>query len=402
MALENLSTESRGPSQERYQPEQFDPNDALYRGDRTKARPPFSSTYISSPDESTCLSDSESGESCRALESVLGKLCILDLPGKQHAESYLRHLHRRNCRPKTITINFKALELFLSFVKKSGKDGLEEITREDMGAFIEHEQDRGLKPTSVKTRMASVGAFLRFLIEDGIVQPDVLSRRMRIKVPNALPRAMDPEDVRKLLSVVDHTRDRAMVCILVRTGVRIGELLNMKPSDVHLQERRIDIPQAQKNQVGRVVYLSDDSRDALAAWLKNRQEHKPYLFYGQGRTTISYPAVRKRFVRYLERAGLSHKGYTIHCLRHTCATELLNAGMRLECVQQLLGHSSLEMTLRYARLTDKTREEEYFRAMAIIERGDIHEHYQCDSELQAILEEKELLTSHREELHEHP
>jgi site-specific recombinase XerD len=53
----------------------------------------------------------------------------------------------------------------------------------------------------------------------------------------------------------------------------------------------------------------------------------------------------------------------------------LNAGMRLECLQQLLGHHNIEMTRRYARLTDKTREQEYFRAMAIIEKGGIHE--QC-------------------------
>ena len=72
--------------------------------------------------------------------------------------------------------------------------------------------------------------------------------------------------------------------------------------------------------------------------------------------------------RYSRR--LSFKGYTVHCLRHTFATELLNAGMRLECLQQLLGHSNLEVTRIYARLTDKTREEEYFKAMAIIEKGE--------------------------------
>jgi len=62
-------------------------------------------------------------------------------------------------------------------------------------------------------------------------------------------------------------------------------------------------------------------------------------------------------------------------LRHTFASEMLNAGLRLEVLQQLLGHSSLEVTRQYARLTDKTREKEYFHAMTIIERGEIHGHY---------------------------
>jgi site-specific recombinase XerD len=80
-------------------------------------------------------------------------------------------------------------------------------------------------------------------------------------------------------------------------------------------------------------------------------------------------------VKYLKDAGLAHKGYTIHCLRHTYASELLNAGMRLEVLQQLMGHQDIEVTRRYARLTDKTREEEYFRAMALIEKGEIDGEY---------------------------
>jgi integrase len=62
-------------------------------------------------------------------------------------------------------------------------------------------------------------------------------------------------------------------------------------------------------------------------------------------------------------------------MRHTCASELLNAGMRLECLQKLLGHTNAEITRRYARLTDKTREEEYFKAMERIERGEIDGDY---------------------------
>ena len=84
------------------------------------------------------------------------------------------------------------------------------------------------------------------------------------------------------------------------------------------------------------------------------------------------------FHNSIARAGLSQRGYTLHCLRHTFASELLNAGMRLECLQQLLGHSNIEMTRRYARLTDNTRKEEYFKAMKIIERGQLNGHYRCD------------------------
>ncbi len=193
--------------------------------------------------------------------------------------------------------------------------------------------------------------------------------------PDSLPRAMDPQDVRKLLAVIRRPRDKAIVLVLLRTGMRIGELLNTTVSDINLAERRIEIFETQKNRVGRVVYLADDACQALAHWLHVRRWQTALIFSGHGGRPLSYEVVRSKFKRLLEQAELSHKGYTLHCLRHTFASELLNAGMRLEYVQKLLGHTSIEVTRRYARLTDKTRKDEYFKAMQIIERGDIDGHY---------------------------
>ena len=102
---------------------------------------------------------------------------------------------------------------------------------------------------------------------------------------------------------------------------------------------------------------------------RRRDKNKEFLFYGQSNGHLCYSTGRSLFMKYLKKAGLDQKGYTVHCLRHTFASELLNAGMRLECLQQLLGHQDIEVTRRYARLTDTTREQEYFRAMAIIEKG---------------------------------
>jgi integrase len=166
-----------------------------------------------------------------------------------------------------------------------------------------------------------------------------------------------------------------MVLMLLRTGMRIGELLDLREADLDLRERRVLIYEAQKTRVGRVVFFSDDARDALQGWLRKRIPVKPFVFYSTSRDRLTYAAARRMFVKYLKQAGLSHKGYTIHCLRHTFASELLNSGMRLECLQHLLGHTSLEVTRRYARLTDRTREEEYFRAMTIIEKGGVDGQY---------------------------
>jgi len=198
-------------------------------------------------------------------------------------EAYLRHLVRRNRRPGTLYSIMGSIALFLGMTRDNGKSSLEDITKGDVEAFIEHEQDRGIKITTIRTRLMCIHAFLRYLIEEGFVSEDVFGRRIRLQLPDRLPRAMDPDDVLKLLSVIDNTRDRAMIMVLLRTGMRIGELLNTKMIDVHLQERRIEIYEAEKTRMGRVVYLSDDALSALSTWCEERDPRNEYLFMPKGK-----------------------------------------------------------------------------------------------------------------------
>jgi integrase/recombinase XerD len=313
------------------------------------------------------------------LDKQINILRQSELPGKEHAEQYLSHLYRKNCRSGTIEANQISIRLFLQFIgNQQGIIHLDHVTRRSIEAFVEHEQDRGLKAKTVSVRLMVVHAFLRFLVEGDVIDPNVLRKKIRVKVPEALPKAIEPENIKALFAAIDHVRDRAMFLMLLRTGMRIGELLDLKIPEVNLEEKKVILYEAQKTRVGRVVYFSDDAKEALCSWLKARDPKKEFVFYGQGRNRMGYTGAQLRFEKYIEAASLSAMGYTIHCLRHTFASELLNAGMRLECLQPLLGHTSLEVTRRYARLTDRTREEEYFRAMEIIEKGAAGGHYRFD------------------------
>jgi integrase/recombinase XerD len=329
---------------------------------------------------------------------VLRGIARLDVAGKDHLYLYALDMYRRNCKLSAIMDCTRSVGMFLQFLKDRKQTQIEAVTRGDLETFVEHEQDRGLKPLSVRTYLERVYSFLHFLIEKEVLSPQIVRRRIRLRLPQQLPRAMEPDDVGELLSVIGKRRDRAMVLVLLRTGMRIGELLETRVNDINLKEHTITIWQGMKNRRGRVVYFSDDALCALRAWLSSRDATKPLLFYGQGRNSLTYQGARVMFKKYLLKAELSHKGYTLHSLRHTYASEMLNAGMRLECLQQLLGHDNIEITRRYARLTDKTRREEYFHAMAKIEKGEIDGSYRIDSELQKILKEKELLSSYRKEL----
>jgi integrase/recombinase XerD len=308
------------------------------------------------------------------IDRVLGRLVPMDLPAKEHFEDYLRYKWRVNHKPPTIEGSFTSIMLFLQFYAALGKSDIREIARSDLEAFIEHEQDRGLCISTVRTRMVSLIAFIHFLMDQDVLPLSLLKRKIRLRLPETLPRAIHPKDVKALIHVISDTRDRALILLLLRTGIRIGEALGLTMNDIDPGEKKVHLVAGEKNDTGRVVYLSPDALFALKRWLGIRRKEETYLFYGQ-RGRLCYSAARSRFVTYLKKARLDQKGYTVHSLRHTCASELLNAGMRLEVLQQLLGHEDIEVTRRYARLTDKTREEEYFRAMAIIEKGGIDGDY---------------------------
>ena len=309
------------------------------------------------------------------IDHILQRLSRMELPAKEHFERYLRHKVRLNHKPRTLASSFTSVRLFLDFCGKSGKRQIKEIERVDLEGFIEHEQDRGLRISTVRTRLACIIAFLHFLMEQEVIAGSLLKRGIKLKLQDVLPRAMNPSDVRKLLCVIDDIRDRALFLLLLRTGIRIGEALGLRLNDLDVKGKRVHLFEGEKNSMGRVVYLSEDALFALKLWFRRRDKTKEFVFYGRSQGHLCYSTGRSLFMKYLRKAGLDQKGHTVHCLRHTFASELLNAGMRLECLQQLLGHHDIEVTRRYARLTDTTREQEYFRAMAIIEKGGIDGDY---------------------------
>jgi integrase len=118
---------------------------------------------------------------------------------------------------------------------------------------------------------------------------------------------MNHGDVRQIIAVIGNIRDWALILVLLRTGMRIGELLAMKVNDLDIRERKMHIFEGEKNSLGRVVYLSDDVLFAVRLWLAKRDPDKEFLFYGQGRDRLVYSSACHLFVKYLSRARLEYK-----------------------------------------------------------------------------------------------
>ncbi|MFC1882097.1 tyrosine-type recombinase/integrase [Thermodesulfobacteriota bacterium] len=127
-----------------------------------------------------------------------------------------------------------------------------------------------------------------------------------LKNCNSLPRPIEPADVIKILKKIrEKPRDRAMILVLLRTGMRIGELFSTKMQDIKLKERKILIFESAKNRIGRVVYLSEDARVALRSWMKIRNQQSDYLFYGHRGHPLSYAAARSVFKKYSDMSGVN-------------------------------------------------------------------------------------------------
>ena len=298
---------------------------------------------------------------------LIAEISSLRVAGKDHLKRYILHKFRNNCKRNTIRGTFTNAVKFLKFIQNYRHSELETLRRCDIEAFVQFEQDRGMSAATLSTRLVSLYAFIRFLADEGVMNQQLLKRKIHIKLPIKLPKSIEADDEDRILAQIDKVRDKAMILLLLRTGMRIGELLKTTMQDISLEGQLIRIYESEKTGTGRVVFFSNDAAQALYQWLMKRDYWKKHLFHGPRDKAISYEAARAIFKKYVDKAGLSHKGISLHCLRHTYATGLLNAGMHIEVLRDLLGHHSLEQTRRYANLTDKTRKAQYFTTMAIIE-----------------------------------
>ena len=327
----------------------------------------------------------------RVLNRAVDKLERHGLPGYEYVIAHLYDKYRRNLTISTIGQTGQTLSAFLAFLQGSGTLDLETISRKDIADYIDHEQERGLKINSVRNHLQTVYAFLHYLVDNEVLPLEIIYKRIRVKLPEVLPRAIPTEDLREILAVITSIRNRALILLLLHTGMRIGELLQVKMTDIILSERKILLFIGEKNLHGRVVYYNQEAEEALKKWLAIRDSGIEHLFYGNRKRELSYVTAWMIMKKATQQAGLEPKGYSLHSLRHTFATNMLNAGLRLEVLQKLLGHLNIEITLRYAKIADGTREEAYFKAMAVIEKGGNHEYDRVNPELQAVFEEEELL-----------
>ncbi|RZW24422.1 MAG: hypothetical protein EX260_04075 [Desulfobulbaceae bacterium] len=276
----------------------------------------------------------------RVLDRWTERIAASGLPGTDIVADYLHDKYIKNLSFHTIVHSGSTILAFLRFLDTRGSSLLT-LTRRQIGAFVEYEQDKGLKVVSIIFHLRVIYALVAYLVEQQLIAPELITSKVRMQEPDALPKAIADEDIKALFAAVHSIRDRALLILLYRTGMRIGELLQVKVDDIILSEQTILLYVGSKNYEGREVYYSSDAEQALKDWLRTRDKTKRYLFYGRSDQPLSYGSAWAVMRKALERAGLSDKGYSLHNLRHTFATDMINHGMRVEVLQKILGHQDI-------------------------------------------------------------
>jgi len=254
-----------------------------------------------------------------------------------------------------------------------------DLKRQYLLDYIDHCLVAGYAASTINTQLRSCHAFLLYLQEQDFRVPLALSRIPFLKEPDRLPRFLTDEQVRCLRDDFeqrvtearfaaqrrDVLLDRAAFYLMWHGGLRLGEVEELRLEDLDLPNRKLMVRQG-KGRQDRAIYLTDAAVRAVRDYLTVRgQGESEHVFLYRHRP-VCKDLLRCRIKAAGERVGVK---VTPHQLRHTCATQLLNAGCKITSIQQLLGHREIGSTLIYARVHDETVATDYYAAMSRIEKS---------------------------------
>jgi integrase/recombinase XerC len=284
---------------------------------------------------------------------------------------FLRRLEQeRNYSPHTLRAYRQDLEEFTAFLGP-GAGGLPAVTRVQLRSFLAHLHSRRLGKRTIMRKLAALRSFYGFLCREGEAQTNPMLGLRTPKQEKRLPNVLSVEEVARLLQTASgdgaaDLRDRAILETLYSSGIRVGELVALKVSDVDFSAEVVTVMGKRRKE--RVCPLGSYALKALEAWLARRgislvrapQCREP-LFLNLRGTRLTDRSVARMLAQRLAEANLGARA-SPHTLRHSFATHLLDRGADLRSVQELLGHASLSSTQIYTHLSAERLKQVYDKA----------------------------------------
>lgn len=280
--------------------------------------------------------------------------------------NYRRFMKRVHYSKTTVRNRYYTLKRFLDWL--GAEIEIDKITSQTIYNYLGYLHNRRLRAVTINAYLNGIHRFYEYLYhEEKIKITNPVKSEYKQILPKPLPKFIKNEEVEILIDYIRNKRDKAMVMLMLRCGLRVEELTNLTLRTIDFRQRRILVLNGKFNK-DRIVYFSNDTNEALQNYLKIRPSRKMQkvflvqkgLFKGK---PISKRGIQKRIEYYSKKIGLT---VSCHRLRHTMATQLLNAGAMLATVQELMGHESIISTQRYAKVSNLKVRRDYFKAMEVI------------------------------------
>ncbi|NKE73829.1 tyrosine-type recombinase/integrase [Candidatus Manganitrophus noduliformans] len=275
---------------------------------------------------------------------------------------YRRALKRKNYSAHTVKNYISILEHFIRELTVP----LCEVTAKQIELYTDHLLRKRRTPKTITCHLQTIRLFFDYLINEvgrRMVNPVT---RISLRLPKPLPRHLKDAQVGRLFAFITDLRDRAMFMLMLRCGLRVEEVAHLTVDAVDYQRRQIFVFNG-KGGKDRVVYMSEDARSALLAYLEKRSSKVKGLFLVQKGPMrgepLSVRGIQKRIEYYARKSSLD---VSCHRLRHTMATQLLNANADLVTIQDLLGHGQITTTQRYSRIANIKVQRDYYKAMEVV------------------------------------
>ena len=273
-------------------------------------------------------------------------------------------MKRRNVSPNTVKNYLHGLIHFVFWLDIP----IETVTYRKIVEYMDYLIGERLKPKTINCYLNSICQFYHYLSEEeGIQIVNPVKKPNIMKLPRGLPKHLKDEHIEILFKNIKGQRDRAMFTLMLRCGLRVEEVAHLSLGDIDLRRRMLLI-QDGKGAKDRIVYISNDALHALLEYLRVRPANKvkSVFLVEKGPLTgqpLSIRGIQKRMEYYAHKTNLK---ISCHHLRHTMATQMLNADADLSTIQDLLGHNSIRTTQRYCRVSNIKVQRDYYKAMEVI------------------------------------
>jgi site-specific recombinase XerD len=277
-------------------------------------------------------------------------------------ESFVSWLRRKSPQSSTAVHYGSDLKLFFAWMKKPCM----EVRVQDIDAYVEHCQQEGHAISTINRRLCALRTFyhFHFLHDDKAKGNPVIPKRHFIRRGERLPRDVENKIIEQLFAVIHDPRDRAMFLLMLRCGLRVGEVRNLSMNDLYLDPSSGSLPRLWlhgKGSYERVAYLSSQPLAALKIWLEIRPKVRDEaVFVNRFGKRLSVTGIQDRLAGYCRAAGI---WMTCHQFRHTFGRHLTEARVPVTSIQRLFGHAQLQSTEVYLHISDAQAQEDYLAAM---------------------------------------